>query len=140
MIYSDLSEETVKYSAASAAKFTFKPGLDQALEIENKTVLVTYEGKTVELPITVIKKTVDPKPPVDPDGNNSGGGNSGGGNENGGSTDGGNVDGNHQGQSTDNGKEAVKTGDPSNVFLPIAGIMVAIALVTVVLYKKKKRG
>ena len=140
LIYSDLSEETVKYSAASAAKFTFKPGLDQALEIENKTVLVTYEGKTVELPITVIKKTVDPKPPVDPDGNNSGGGNSGGGNENGGSTDGGNVDGNHQGQSTDNGKEAVKTGDPSNVFLPIAGIMVAIALVTVVLYKKKKRG
>ncbi|KAB7789988.1 discoidin domain-containing protein [Bifidobacterium leontopitheci] len=59
--YSDGTTKDVTYGDATAKDFTFKPALDAKLTEADKTVTVTYQGKTATIDITVSK----PAPTVD---------------------------------------------------------------------------
>lgn len=63
LAYSDKSEKTVAYGDENAKDFTFKPALGDKLATGDKSVTVTYQGKTTTYDITVSKKT----PTVNPD-------------------------------------------------------------------------
>ena len=51
--YDDDSTGTVTWNTQTAGEFTFKPALDAKLKITDKTVTVTYQGKSAVIDITV---------------------------------------------------------------------------------------
>ena len=51
--YDDDSTGTVTWSTQTAGDFTFKPALDAKLKVTDKTVTVTYQGKSAVIDITV---------------------------------------------------------------------------------------
>ena len=51
--YDDDSTGTVTWNTQTAGDFTFKPALDAKLKVTDKTVIVTYQGKSAVIDITV---------------------------------------------------------------------------------------
>ena len=51
--YDDDSTGTVTWNTQTAGDFTFKPALDAKLKVTDKTVTVTYQGKSAVIDITV---------------------------------------------------------------------------------------
>lgn len=51
--YDDDSTGTVTWNTQTAGEFTFKPALDAKLKVTDKTVTVTYQGKSAVIDITV---------------------------------------------------------------------------------------
>lgn len=51
--YDDDSTSTVTWNTQTAGDFTFKPALDAKLKVTDKTVTVTYQGKSAVIDITV---------------------------------------------------------------------------------------
>ena len=59
--YNKGENKEVAYSDATKADFAFNPTLDTVLKTSNKTVTVTYGGKTVDIEIEVEKTEEEPK-------------------------------------------------------------------------------
>lgn len=57
LVYSDGTEEEVKYEEETADAFSFDPSLETALTAQDKAVTVTYSEKQVTVPITVQAQT-----------------------------------------------------------------------------------
>ena len=114
----DLSKLTVtavysdgKTATIPAGNYTVS-GYDSS-KVGEQTVTVTYGGKTASFKVTVKEKAADPSKPSDtqkPSGS----------------------------QGADDTNKAVQTGDNTNLFLPIAGVVAAAAAVGVVLWRRKR--
>lgn len=142
LVYNDQTSQEVAYSAENASQFSFEPGLDAKLATTDKKVIVTYEGKSVELPITVSKvEKPDPEPTPNPDpkpdptptpgGSDQGGTTPGGSGQNGSA-----PSGSHNGNGSN---QAVQTGDNSSLVFPVVGVIAAIILIGIVVYIGKRK-
>lgn len=129
LVYNDKTEEEVAYSEATAKDFAFTPTLDKSLTETDKQVTVTYAGKSVKIDITVSPASKpNPEKPNKPNADKTEGGSSNNGHHNG------------QSQNTTTNSHSVKTGDSTNVVIPIATMIVAvIGIGAVVILKRKRR-
>ena len=110
-VYSDGKTEKIP-----AGNYTVS-GYDPS-KVGEQTVTVTYGGKTASFKVTVKEKSPDPSKPSDtqkPGGQKPSGS-----------------------QGADNTDKTVQTGDNTNLFLPIAGVVAAAAAVGVVLWRRKR--
>lgn len=129
LVYNDKTEEEIAYSEATAKDFAFNPTLDKSLTETDKQVVVTYAGKSVKIDITVSPASKpSPDKPNKPNSDKTEGGSSNNGHHNG------------QSQNTTTNSHSVKTGDSTNVVIPIATMIVAvIGIGAVVILKRKRR-